>query len=116
MRGALLLLARLLPAIALRFHVAPMQCYTNRHLRYLLRRLNEDVILWTEMEKAADLLSSDDVRPAVHSIPSSTADFLVSLVRRRWTGDYGTKTSSTRSCSSSAAAMPRSLRVPRNSP
>ena len=45
---------------ALRFHVAPMQCYTNRHLRFLLRRLNEDVVLWTEMEKASDLLSSDD--------------------------------------------------------
>ena len=56
LRSALLLLARLLPAIALRFHVAPMQCYTNRHLRYLLRRLNEDIILWTEMEKAAEAL------------------------------------------------------------
>ena len=50
----------LLATEALHFHVAPMQCYTNRHLRFLLRRLNEDVVLWTEMEKASDLLSSDE--------------------------------------------------------
>ena len=33
------------------FHVAPMQCYTNRHLRFLLRQLSSKAILWTEMEK-----------------------------------------------------------------
>ena len=61
---------------ALRFHVAPMQCYTNRHLRYLLRRLNEDVVLWTEMEKAADLLASDDAmeRRLRHALKSDHQD------------------------------------------
>lgn len=38
--------------IAVGFHVAPMQCFTNAHLRFLLRRLNPDAVLWTEMEKA----------------------------------------------------------------
>jgi len=35
----------------MKFHVAPMQCYTNRHLRYLLRQLSRKAVLWTEMEK-----------------------------------------------------------------
>lgn len=41
------------------FHVAPMQCYTNVHLRVLLRSLSTKAVLWTEMEKAADLCKSD---------------------------------------------------------
>lgn len=40
-----------------RLHVAPMQCYTNSHCRVLLRYLSSDAILWTEMEKAADVLA-----------------------------------------------------------
>ena len=39
-------------------HVAPMQCYTNRHLRRLLRLLSTDAILWTEMEKVDDILAN----------------------------------------------------------
>ena len=38
-----------------KFHIAPMQCYTNRHLRDLLGRLCPAAVLWTEMEKTADL-------------------------------------------------------------
>ncbi|KAH8064363.1 tRNA dihydrouridine synthase [Aureococcus anophagefferens] len=37
-----------------------MQTYTNAHLNFLLRRLAPDVTLWTEMEKAADVLACDD--------------------------------------------------------
>ena len=40
------------------FHVAPMQAYTNRHLRTLCRLLSSQAVLWTEMEKADDLLAS----------------------------------------------------------
>ena len=47
---------------ALLFHVAPMQCYTNRHLRWLLRLLSTKAVLWTEMEKVEDLLASDAAR------------------------------------------------------
>jgi tRNA-dihydrouridine synthase A len=36
-----------------------MQCYTNTHLRVLLRALSAKAVLWTEMEKSADLLRSD---------------------------------------------------------
>jgi tRNA-dihydrouridine synthase A len=39
--------------------MAPMQCYTNRFFRYLLRRLSSKAITWTEMEKASDILLSD---------------------------------------------------------
>ena len=39
-----------------------MQCYTNRHLRDLLGRLSPDAVLWTEMEKATDLLTGEDAR------------------------------------------------------
>ena len=38
-----------------KFHIAPMQCYTNRHLRDLLGRLCPAAVLWTEMEKTTDL-------------------------------------------------------------
>ena len=41
----------------LKFHVAPLQCYTNRHMRAFLRFLSHDAVLWTEMEKAEDLAS-----------------------------------------------------------
>lgn len=40
------------------FHVAPMQCYTNVHLRVLFRSLSAKAVLWTEMEKARDLCKS----------------------------------------------------------
>ena len=39
-------------------HVAPMQCYTNSHCRVMLRLLaGKNAILWTEMEKAADVIA-----------------------------------------------------------
>ena len=41
-----------------------MQCYTNRPLRKLLRLLSADSILWTEMEKAADVLAQPERRLA----------------------------------------------------
>ena len=46
--------------LGLRFHVAPMQAYTNKHLRYLFRQLNPSAVLWTEMEKVQDLLQSNE--------------------------------------------------------
>ena len=42
-----------------KFHVAPMQAYTNRHLRKLCRLLSKEAVLWTEMEKTEDILESD---------------------------------------------------------
>eukprot|EP00965_Chrysotila_dentata_P242652 6204979-Pleurochrysis_carterae.AAC.3 len=33
------------------FHAAPMQCFTNVHLRRLFRELSANTVLWTEMEK-----------------------------------------------------------------
>ena len=42
----------------LRFHVAPLQCYTDAHLRFFLRCLSSSATLWTEMEKVDDLLIS----------------------------------------------------------
>ena len=36
-----------------------MQVYTNRHLRDLLGRLCPAAVLWTEMEKTADLQTED---------------------------------------------------------
>jgi tRNA-dihydrouridine synthase A len=44
---------------ALRLHVAPMQGFTNTHFRFLLRQLSSSAVLWTEMEKAEDLLASE---------------------------------------------------------
>ena len=53
-----------------RVHVAPMQCYTNRHLRHLLRLLNADAILWTEMEKVRDVLDQPARRLEHHAMES----------------------------------------------
>ena len=39
-----------------------MQCYTNRHLRQLFRLLSARAVLWTEMEKAEDLLAGEAAR------------------------------------------------------
>ena len=39
-------------------HIAPMQGYTNRHLRYLYRILLPTAVLWTEMLKPRELLSA----------------------------------------------------------
>ena len=44
----------------IKIHVAPMQAYTNQHLRHLYSLLNPSVWLWTEMEKTNDLLYSHD--------------------------------------------------------
>ena len=41
------------------FHVAPMQAYTNRHLRRLCRLLSQEAVLWTEMEKTEAILESN---------------------------------------------------------
>ena len=43
-----------------KFHVAPMQAYTNQHLRHFYSMLHPSAWLWTEMEKTEDLLRSDD--------------------------------------------------------
>ena len=37
-----------------------MQAYTNRHLRKLYSELSASAVLWSEMEKAADLLANAD--------------------------------------------------------
>jgi hypothetical protein len=50
-----------LAARELQFHVAPMQCYTNRHLRFLLRQLSSKAVLWTEMEKVENFMGSADL-------------------------------------------------------
>ena len=47
------------PRTAAKFHVAPLQAYTHRHMRNFLRLLSTSAVLWTEMEKASDLLRSD---------------------------------------------------------
>ena len=47
------------PRSATKFHVAPLQAYTHRHMRNFLRLLSTSAVLWTEMEKASDLLRSD---------------------------------------------------------
>jgi len=39
------------------FHVAPMQCFTNRYLRALYRMMSSKAVLWTEMEKCDSFLS-----------------------------------------------------------
>ena len=39
-----------------KFHVAPMQGYTDIHLRYLCRLLSPSSVLWSEMLKPKDLL------------------------------------------------------------
>ena len=49
------------PPNGLALHVAPMQCYTNRHFRYACRQLSESAVLWTEMEKVDDLLARPEV-------------------------------------------------------
>jgi tRNA-dihydrouridine synthase A len=47
----------------LEFHVAPMQGYTDRHLRYLYRLLVPQATMWSEMLKPKDLLgASSDKR------------------------------------------------------
>ena len=42
------------------FHVAPMREYTDRHLRRLMRGLSQNVILWSEMEKAGAILGAGE--------------------------------------------------------
>jgi tRNA-dihydrouridine synthase A len=44
---------------ARRFHVAPMQAFTNDHLRHFFRLLSRRAVLWTELEKCDDLLASE---------------------------------------------------------
>ena len=61
-------------AHALQYHVAPMQTYTNAHLNFLLRRLAPDVTLWTEMEKAADVLACDDATLASRLVAGGADD------------------------------------------
>lgn len=39
-------------------HVAPMVSYTTRHFRFFMRLLSSDAVLWSEMIKPGDLLSS----------------------------------------------------------
>eukprot|EP00961_Rhodomonas_salina_P020147 270586-Rhodomonas_salina.1 len=74
------------------FHVAPMQCYTNRHLRYFYRLLSSKSVLWTEMEKVEDLLESDeachrrlqnnDVDPVILQLGGNDANLLKKAAQR----------------------------------
>ncbi len=53
--------ASAIPPSANEFHLAPMQCYTNRSLRKLAGLLSPSTVRWTEMEKV------DDLFPDIHS-------------------------------------------------
>jgi len=44
---------------AIRFHLAPMQCYTNLAFRRLFQAISPDTTLWTEMEKVPDIIHAD---------------------------------------------------------
>lgn len=81
-----------LASCGVQFHVAPLQCYTNQHLRALLRPLCPSAVLWTEMEKAEGLqrpsavdlrsLRPDDERgPLVLQLGGGGATQLASAVR-----------------------------------
>ena len=67
MRKALVLLAAFAQCSALKFHVAPLQCYTNQHLRALLRPLSPGAVLWTEMEKVEKVDAPVLAAPALRS-------------------------------------------------
>jgi tRNA-dihydrouridine synthase A len=43
---------------SLKFHIAPLQGYTDHHLRYLYRLMAPSAVLWTEMLKPEDLFSA----------------------------------------------------------
>lgn len=45
-----------------KFSVAPMMDYTDRHQRYFMRLLTKHAVLYTEMITAAAIVHSDDVR------------------------------------------------------
>jgi len=75
------------------FHVAPMQCYTNRHLRFLLRQLSSKAVLWTEMEKVESFMGSEEAtrrtlrfdpgeRPLVLQLGGDDAKLLAAASRR----------------------------------
>lgn len=75
------------------FHVAPMQCYTNRHLRFLLRQLSSKAVLWTEMEKVETFMRSEEAtrrtlrfdpseRPVVLQLGGDDAELLAAASRR----------------------------------
>ncbi|KAJ1437736.1 tRNA-dihydrouridine synthase, partial [Ochromonadaceae sp. CCMP2298] len=49
-----------------KFHVAPMQGYTNSSLRKLFSLLSEEAVLWTEMEKVSDLLDDRAMEKRLH--------------------------------------------------
>ena len=49
-------------AVSFELHVAPMQGYTNRHLRYLHRLLLPQATLWTEMLKPDELFEASAMR------------------------------------------------------
>ena len=48
--------------LSFQFHVAPLQGYTDHHLRYLYRLLSSEAVLWSEMLKPQDLLESNPRR------------------------------------------------------
>ena len=81
-----------LASCGVQFHVAPLQCYTNQHLRALLWPLCPSAVLWTEMEKAEGLqrpsavdlhsLRPDEERgPLVLQLGGGGATQLASAVR-----------------------------------
>lgn len=50
------------PRKPFQFHVAPLQGYTDCHLRYLYRLLSPRAVLWSEMLKPQELLESSPRR------------------------------------------------------
>ena len=76
-------------AVPFRVHVAPLQGYTDQHLRALLRPLFPSATLWTEMEKAEDLLANGAERlrhpgergPLVLQLGGSDPSMLARAVR-----------------------------------
>jgi tRNA-dihydrouridine synthase A len=47
--------------------IAPMMAYTDRHFRVLMRLLNKNILLYTEMVTSASLLQGDPVRQLAFS-------------------------------------------------
>jgi tRNA-dihydrouridine synthase A len=46
--------------MGIKFHIAPMQGYTDCHLRYMYRLLSPDAVLWSEMLKPKDIFDVTD--------------------------------------------------------
>lgn len=62
MKVAWLLVVQTLPCLGFEFHFAPMQGYTDRHLRFLFRLLLPEAVVWTEMLKPSDLITASPAK------------------------------------------------------